>query len=130
MAKTKLDVKVVEIEKIHGVPELDASSASAVATLRDHPGFQYLVTSLRHQAALLKTALAKNRHKDIRDVEFLQSGINWCGWLEEQISKAVGLQNRPAPRPARASELDEFERLLNQIDVVGASQQATTPGMQ
>ena len=119
-------IKVIEIERLPGVPELDAASAGAVATLQNHPGFQYLLASLRHQGALLKSALAGSRHKDIRDVEFLQSGINWCGWLQSQLEKAVGITNRPTPRPAKPTELAQFEQLLNQIDVVGKGSQSTT----
>ena len=121
-------INIIEIEK-RPVPELDASSAAAVATLQNHPGFLYLLAKLAAQRAALREALVKNRHKEIRDVEFLQSGANWCGWLEDQLSAAVALQNRPQPRVAKPYEEEAFEQLRRRIDVVGLqSSQETTPG--
>ena len=124
----KTSIKVVELEKQPGVPELDSASAVAVASLQTHPGFQYLLAKLRFQRASLKEALVKNRHKDLKDVEFLQSGANWCGWLQEQVEHAIGVVNRPVQRPARDFELEAFERLRNQIDVIGADSPHTTAG--
>lgn len=122
MAKAKVAIQVIEVEKLVGVPDMDAGGAQAVAGLEHHPGMQYLLASLRFQAAALKSALYKNRHKDLKDVEFLQSGINWAGWLQAQIERAVGITKTPQVRAARPAELDKFEQLLSQIDVVGASQ--------
>ena len=118
-------LKVIEVEK-YAVPDLDPASAAAVATLGKHPGFQYLLAKLRFQRAALREALVKTKHKEIRDVEFLQSGANWCGWLEEQLAAAVGLVNKPASRPTREFEREAFERLLSQIDVVGVAKEPTT----
>jgi hypothetical protein len=128
MAK-KPDFKIVELERVPNVPELNNTNAAAVAALRDHPGFQYLLAKLRLQKALLQTTLSTKRQASLRDVEFLQSGIVWCGWLEDQVSKAVGIQNRPQARPARVPEIEAFEQLQRLIDVVGVeSSQETTPG--
>ena len=115
---TKSFPKVIEVEK-RIVPELDQASAAGVASLQTHPGFQYLLAKLAFQRSLMKDSLAKNRQKDIRDVEFLQSGINWCGWLEDQLVAATGKLNAPTPRIQRAHEREAFEQLLGQIDVVG-----------
>lgn len=123
MARTKLDVKVIEVEKQFVLPALDQGSAAAVAMLAGHPGFQYLVAALHNQAAVMKAALIKNRHKDMRDVEFLQSGINWAGWLAEFVTKAAEMAKpKEEPREMRDSERMNFEVLRNQIDVVGVLQ--------
>ena len=120
--------KIVEIEKSSHLPELDSASAGAVVTLREHPGFNYLLAKLRLQRSLLQASLGTKRHKDIRDVEFLQSGIVWCGWLQEQLEKAIEISTKPAPRPAKPYELDAFEQLHRLIDVVGTGgSQETTP---
>ena len=125
MSKPKLAVQVVEIEKPFVVPQMDAGAAAAVASLNGHPGWQWLIHQLRYQSALLTAALIKTRHKSKEDFEFLQSGINWCGWLEEQMSKATGmLQRKDEPREMRPLERESFEKLLSQIDVIGVTQPA------
>jgi hypothetical protein len=122
VAKQKLAIQIVEIEKSYVLPELDSNSAGSVASLQGHPGWQYLMARLRNQSALLTAALTKTRHKDIKDVEFLQSGINWCHWLDDQCTKATGMIARTQPaREMRPAELENFERLRSQIDVVGVS---------
>lgn len=121
-------VKIVEIEKQLGVPELDTSSAASVASLRDHPGMQYLLAKMRLQAQLLKGTLATTRHKDLKDVEFLQSGVAWLNWLQQQLDKALQIVNQPKPRAARPYELNAFEELSSQIDWVGASKRPNGRG--
>jgi hypothetical protein len=112
-------IKVVEIEKV-AVPEMDkAGAAYSVASLRGNPGFEYLLAKLRVQRALLRESLVKNKHKDIRDVEFLQSGANWLGWLEDQLNTAVGIVNAPKPRIARPFEQEAFEQLRQNVELVG-----------
>lgn len=123
MAKPKLAIKIVEVEKGFVLPPLDKSSAGSVASLIGHPGWQYLMASLKNQGALLTAALIKNRHKTKEDFEFLQSGINWCHWLEEQCAKATGMLQRPEPREMQPLERENFERLRSQIDVIGISDQ-------
>lgn len=121
-------IKIVEIEKQLGVPELNEASAASVASLRDHPGMQYLLAKFRLQAAALKTVLTTQRQKDLNDVEFLQSGIAWCSWLQQQLDKALQIQNQPKPRPARPQELETFEELSSRIDWVGASKRPNGRG--
>lgn len=116
MAKTVF--KVIEIEK-QTVPELNGASAMAVASLATHPGFQYLMAKLKFQRAALKDALEKTRHKTLNDVEFLQSGANWCNWLQIELDKAVSIVNNPKPRVARAYELEAFEQLKGNVELVG-----------
>lgn len=115
------ELKIVEVERQLGIPDLDATSAPAVATLREHPGFQYLLAKLRLQASLLRTTLANTKHKDLNEVEFLQSGIAWCNWLQQQLEKSIGLVNRPVPRAVRPSEIEAFEALQSQIQWIGAA---------
>ena len=119
--KPKLGVRIVEIEKPFVLPPMDSGAAAAVASLAGHPGFQYLNAMLKNQGALLKAALYKTKHKDIREVDFLQSGCNWCDWLETQVAKATEMTSqRTEPREMRPSEIANFERLRSQIDVIGA----------
>jgi len=124
----KKAVQVIEIERAGAVPELDPASAQAVASLRNHPGMQYLLAKLSAQRAALREALVKNRHADLKDVEFLQSGANWAAWFQQQIETAIGILNRPQPREAFPYEQEAFEQLQRRIDVIGGGSQVTTPG--
>lgn len=117
MAKVA-QIKVIEVEK-QTVPELDGASALAVASLANHPGFQYLLAKLKFQRAALKDSLEKTRHKEMRDVEFLQSGANWCNWLQLELERAIGVMNAPKPRPVRPYEQDAFEQLRQNVELVG-----------
>lgn len=127
-AKKKLDlsaIKMVEIEKPFVLPELDQGAAAAVATLGSHPGFMYLAAALRNQAALLNASLKKTRFAAKEDFEFVQSGVFWCEWLESFVAKATSsAQPRPEPREMRSDELENFQKLLRNVDVVGASNTA------
>lgn len=111
--------KVVEIEKKH-VSKLDEKSvAPFVSRLKDDPGFQFLMAKLEVQRALLRDSLEKNRHKSQADFEFLQSGLNWCSWLQQQVETAVGIVSQPQARPARAYELEAFEQLRQNVELIG-----------
>jgi hypothetical protein len=112
-------IKVIEIEKSSVPADMDRGGAYAVAALKGNPGFEYLLAKLRVQRALIREALVKNKHKEIRDVEFLQSGANWLGWLEDQLNTAVGVVNAPKPRATRAYEAEAFEQLRGNVELVG-----------
>lgn len=123
----KPEFKILEIEKAQ-VPPLDAASAASVVSLQSHPGFQYLLAKLRVQRAALKHALETQRQKELKDFEFLQSGANWCNWLQVQLDEAVKLTQQPKPRNATAYEREAFEQLRSQLDVVGVGSRGTTLG--
>jgi hypothetical protein len=127
VAAKKAEFLVLEIEKT-ALPPLDSASAASVVSLQSHPGFQYLLAKLRVQRAALKHALETQRQKELKDFEFLQSGANWCNWLQVQLDEAVKLTQQPKPRNATAYEREAFEQLRSQLDVVGVGSRATTPG--
>lgn len=116
----KAQIKVIEVEKLV-VPPMEEGGAAAIATLKNHPGFQYLLAKLAAQKAQLKDALVKTRHKSLTDVEFLQSGANWIDWLQTQLEAAVGIVNKPKERAPRDYEAEAFEEMRRRIDVVGAN---------
>lgn len=107
-------VVVVEVEKGRRPPELTLELARSVQTLQAHPGFLYLLTKLAFQRSVLRQALERKRHKTIADSEFIQSGIAWSGWLEDEVQAAIDFQvpaESEATRP-EASIFDESQRLL------------------
>lgn len=122
MAKAKLSV--IEVEKKH-VSTLTAEQAAPfVARLRDDPGFQWLLSQLEVQRALLRKTLEEQRHKSITDVEFIQSGLNWLNWLRLQQERAVGIMNKPKERPARPYEQEAFEQLRHNVELVGLTNES------
>ena len=80
---------IVEIEKPRALQPLDPETAKSVAILAEFPGFQYLLAKCRFQGAILKSTLDKQRQRSLDDVAFLQAGIAWCGWLENELATAI-----------------------------------------
>lgn len=119
--KPRIEVRplIVEVEKPRDVGALDAESAQSVAALAGHPGFQYLLTRLRFQKHLLQAALNNQRQSTLVEVEFLKSGIAWCGWLENQLGLATGLLKRPVPSEPSPDEAAAFNELRKMVEVIG-----------
>ena len=114
----KPHVMIVEVEKPRPVPTANRDIAASLSTLQGHPGFQWLLSRLRLQRELLRSSLSTQRQKSLTDVEFLQSGVAWTGWLEEQWKRAM---NWEEPRP-QLTPLDEeraaFEEISRAIEVL------------
>jgi hypothetical protein len=111
---------VVEVE----VPRpadltLSKEMKESLATLAQHPAFVYLLRRLRMQRHNLEAQLRDGRHENLRDVEFIQSGIFWTSWLQGQIDTLVG-RTAPIPTAASPSEIEAFEAVHQHIDLVGS----------
>lgn len=118
--RPKIEYRVVEVAAPRTVGEFNKDAASAIATLQGHPGFQYLLQKLRWQNAALVSAIKTRRQGSVRDFEFLQSGIAWTGWLEEQLQRAIGYREQvevPAEAPYE-SERQAFEDIQKFIEVL------------
>lgn len=109
-------VVVVEIEKGQRVPPLNESTAQSVATLQGHPGFQYLLAKCKFQKSVLEAQLKGRRQESIREVEFLQSGIAWAGWLQDQLEGAINFHTPVAD--TSVSEKTIFEESQRMLDVL------------
>ena len=83
----KPSYRIVEIERPRQQPQLNADVKAALESLNSHPGFRYLLDKLRLQRHMLETQLRMTRHETLRDSDFLQSGIFWTGWLEQQMKR-------------------------------------------
>lgn len=112
-----LEVRVVEVEKGETLPVYSDDLKRSVGTLQAHPGFLYLLQKLNAQRAYLRTTLETKRHPDLKEAEFLQSGIAWSGWLEAELKKAVSL---PAPAAMQASPTEQsiFEESQRMLEVL------------
>lgn len=119
--KVKKEYTVVEIEKVPLVEETP-DSVSAVASLRHHAGFNWLLRKLKYQAARLDQELRSRRHEDIRDVDFLQSGIQWCNWLQQQLD--IAHEKFLNMRPATNQEQMFFNDIESAVELIGTEPQA------
>lgn len=115
-----MELRILEIAKDEVVPELDKELAMHLTALQYNPGFVYLVRKLRLQRSLLRETLENSRHKSLVDAEFLQSGIVWTGWLDQQIGQATNYLKRQAPpRELFQEEQRAFDEVAAQLEIVG-----------
>lgn len=113
-------ILIVEVEKPRPSQELSQSAQESLQTLGSHPAFQYLLAKLKLQRSMLETKLRNERHASLTEVEFIQSGIFWSRWLEDQVSKAVfKVPQLPTTVPISDEELNAFKQLQASISSVG-----------
>lgn len=111
---------VVEIEKQH--PQSDnVETIAAVQSLENHAGFRWLLTKLKLQGARLSSELLTKRHSDIREVEFLQSGLQWCNWLQSQLD--LSRERYRSMRSATTTEQAHFHDIESAIELIAAQPQ-------
>lgn len=114
---TPCQIRIVEIEKAVRVPSFDKEIAKSVQTLQSHPGFVYLLAKLRFQHQILQDTLSTQRQTGLREVEFLQSGIAWTKWLEQQLNLSVNLQTE-VERPAEDPEIELFKESQRMLEIL------------
>jgi len=111
--------KIVEVEKPRTQYRWDDNTRNAVSTLTSHPGFVALCDKLNLIRSQLKTKCYASVHKDLREVDYLQAGIFWSGWLQEQISQATLKGSVKQYVDPLQEELEAFKLLDAQIERVG-----------
>lgn len=109
--------KVVEVRPNDKLPELGQELRESILTLPYHPGFDYIIKKFRMQRALLEHKLKNERFSSISDVEFLQSGIYWLDWLDNQIRFLTKIP-APPPRDINEAEKEVFDALAANIHEV------------
>lgn len=100
---------------------LEPDIQQSLVALGSHPGFRYLCDKLDLQASYLRAKLAGERHESLREVDAIQSGIAWCGWLKAQVAQATEIANRPRQQ----APLEEEMRLFRELDA--QLERVTTP---
>jgi hypothetical protein len=110
--------KIVEVQTPRPIVGWDEHTQDAVSTLTAHPGFVALVERLKLTKAQLEAKNNTQWKKDLREADFLQSGIFWCGWLQEQIDKATVKGSRRKVLDPMAEELAAFKELDSRIERV------------
>lgn len=110
--------KVVEVKAPRLTQSWDKDTKDAVATLQAHPGWVAIQDRLSLQKQMLENKLAHEFHKDIRSIDYIQAGVFWLGYIQDQIAKAA---ERPANRVVDPlqEELNAFRAIDSQIERVG-----------
>lgn len=111
--------KVVEVKAPRTPYRWDQNTQDAVSTLSAHPGFIAILDRLAVTKAQLESKNNTQWKKDLREGDFLQSGIFWCNWLQDQISKATVKGSQRRYVDPMAEELEAFKALDAQIERVG-----------
>lgn len=107
-------IKIIEIEKTPTVVD----DPEAVKALANHPGWVVLMQRLKNQRALLKARLEVDSHKDLRAVDFLQSGLKWLGYLQEEVDKAVAKPGKTTAVVPSSDQLQDFHTVLSLMESV------------
>ncbi len=110
---------IVEVSTPRRLAEPDEAEREAIISLQAHPGFQFLLQKLAFQRHLLESVLLTQRQENLKDVEFLQSGINWLRWLQGQIEAEIKFKKRRVLQPPSVSEKAALEQVMDQFEVVG-----------
>lgn len=111
-------LRIVEVMAPKAEP-LDGAGKAALATLKDHPGFEFLINRLRLQRATLQTALTNREHASLNDVITIQAGIRWLTWLENQFLSSVGSASTRETRSPNEDEVIAFQQALAAIEGIG-----------
>lgn len=107
-------LKLVEVEKLIPLVEDD----EAIKSLVSHPGFLMLMQRLRNQKAVVKAQLENSRHTDICEVNFLQSGLKWLGYLQGEVDRAVAKKQTVVEVKPTADQLQDFHKVLSLMESV------------
>jgi hypothetical protein len=115
--KDKIKFQIVEQARRDILPELTPDLREAVTALALHPGFDYLMRKFRLQRSLLEAKLRSDRFATLTDVEFIQNGIFWIDWLDNQVKS---LSKRPSSTSTFATqeEEDAFKAVQAAIEVI------------
>lgn len=110
--------KVIELDEPRGSDEDDEIMKESISTLNSHPGFLHIVKKLGRQRAYLRSKLDFEKHSDLREVDFLQAGIFWCNWLNNEIKRTT-LKLPQRKLDAMEEELKAFREIDASIERIG-----------
>jgi hypothetical protein len=96
----------------------DQDERMAIMTLATNPGFLALVRRFRFAGEALKNKLNFERQASMDDVAFLQAGIYWCRWLDNEINREV-LKTKRVVVDAEAEEVEAFRKIDAQLERIG-----------
>ena len=74
-----------------------------------------MLQKLRLQQHLLLTRLKQERHEKLYDVEFLQSGVHWIGWMEAQLNKEIKFSQAARETTPNSTESESIDTVMKEI---------------
>lgn len=92
--------------------EVHPEDEESIRLLAHHPGFVALTNRLKIQRAALKAKLETQCHTDLREVDSLQNGIKWTGWLNAEVDKAVAKRKEAEAVAPHADEMAQFKQVF------------------
>lgn len=97
----------------------------SLKALASNPAFVYLLDRHKNQRLALERHLSGVRHKDLRETDFIQSGIFWSAWFEREIKKLTAL---PSPKPIVPDDdvLSAFNEINATLEKVGVEERPQT----
>ena len=115
--KVATNYKVVPLERPTTEPVLNDELRASIASLRSHPGFEYLTSRARAVKAYLQRQLETGRHENMRDVQYLQAGIYWAEFWEREAQA----KSQPIKPPVDPTEFERqaFETARAGLEAVG-----------
>jgi hypothetical protein len=114
----KVVYKVVEVKSPRSSQAWSKEIKDAISTLSSHPGFVALTDRLNLQRQMLESKLSREFHKDLREIDYLQAGVFWLGYIQDLVAKATNLIPS-APVDAMQEEMEAFKLLDSQIERIG-----------
>jgi hypothetical protein len=118
VVKEVIQYKVIEVPPRTVSPAEDKEMRESVATLSSHPGWVHQMKKLDYLQSALKHKLNHEKQSTLEEVQFLQAGIYWAGWLRQEQTRAT-TKLMPQQQDPMQDELEAFKLLDNMIERVG-----------
>lgn len=116
--RTEVKYQVVELDQARTPLQVGKEAQESIQTLSSHPGFLALMHQHQLTLSMLKTKLAKDLHKDMREVDFLQAGIFWSDWYLQQVKHST-MKMSQRISDATKDEEDLFGAVDANLELVG-----------
>lgn len=114
------EVKILEVEKGTKLEPVTSELRESLTTLQYQPAFQYLINKMRVQKAQVQKYLNEGFEVSEKELRYAQAGIFWLKWIEDEVNRLTKAPVNQA-RPAMDQELEEFNKIAANLDVIGAN---------
>jgi hypothetical protein len=99
--------------------EMTPANREGMRALSANPFMQIILERLALERLRLEGALKNTRFSKVEDVNFVQSGVFWTGWLERELARLSEAPAPPTLDPTRLEEeaFKEIDSLLVRVGV-------------
>lgn len=113
--------KPVFVSYLHERPSDKWVDEEAIASLQGNVGFESLRNRLAMFRATIETQLLTRKQESLREVDALQIGLYWMGFLDREMDR-VAKRNRRVVVDATEEEEARFKQIYAAIEGVCSSQ--------